>query len=79
MPASSNLGKSTGWQTDCHNILHKDRIDKIPVEKAVCWFFRQAKASAKRARSATGNGGRKKAKKITPVLNANMYVRCRMT
>ena len=55
-------------------------IDNMPVEKAVCCFIRQAKANAKRARSATGNGGRnKKEKNITPVLKATMYVHCRMT
>ena len=62
MPARSNLGKSTGWQTDCHNILLKDRIDKMPVEKAVCCFLgkrRQAR-SEREAQRATGKGKKRK-------------------
>jgi len=68
MPVSSNLGKSTGWhkcQTDCHNILHKDRIDNMPVEKTVCCFLgkrRQARREGGGQR-ATGEEKKKKKKK----------------
>ena len=49
-------------------------------EKAVCCFFFFQASEGKREASVERNGEMKKAKKkITPVLNANMYVHCRMT
>ena len=67
MPVSLNLGKSTGWhkcQTDCHNILHKDRIDSMPVEKTVCRFLgeRRQAQSQRGAQRATGEGIKKRKK-----------------